>query len=176
LLTAGQARRCDLPEFGGAGRRAGKDCGHVGVRTADAGREERVNEVSERDLSLLREGYRAMGLGEARPVRRLFGRLRDDAARWIVVDLANSGRASPSRDDPVRDLFGSLPDHWELAGVDIAGMRVGGRRVVVTGHFCCRPRRGWDTVRVPFAHVWTLRDGSPQRVYSFLDGAELRRV
>jgi ketosteroid isomerase-like protein len=135
-----------------------------------------VDQVSERDLSLLRESYGAMGLGAARPVLRLFGRLRDEAVRWVVVDLADSGRAFATRDDPVRDLFGSLPAHWELAGVEVTGMRVGGERVVVTGRFRCRPKRRWDVVSVPFAHVWTMRSCCAERVYSFLDGVELRRL
>jgi len=47
----------------------------------------------------------------------------------------------------------------------------------VTGHILCRPRgmRSFDLCRVPFAHVWTLRDGQAVRVRSYLDGIELRR-
>ncbi len=125
----------------------------------------------------LRDGYRAVGLGIGDAMLRLFGQGSAGAARWAVVDLA-SGEVGRTREVVAEDLFGSVPGHWEVTRVDAACFRRVDDRVAVIGHVCCRPRgvRSFDTVRVPFAHVWTMRGVEAVRVVSYLDGIELRRV
>lgn len=129
------------------------------------------------DLSqTVRSAYRAIGLGVGAPMRRLFGQGAGSRPRWSVVDLV-SGERGRARDVVAEDLFGSIPAHWEVTRVEASGVREGDGCVVVTGHVCCRPRgvRSFDLCRVPFAHVWTLRDGEAVRVLSYLDGIELQR-
>ena len=134
-------------------------------------------DTTERGLSLLREAYHAMGFGQAPPVRRLFEGDEPGRRRWRLVDVIDGGRGYPAREHVEHDLLcGSVPPQWEVAGVDVDRLQHRGERVVVTGAYRCRLRGGWDVVRVPFAHIWTLRDGEPQRVLSYLDGIELRRV
>ena len=50
---------------------------------------------------------------------------------------------------------------------------------MVTGHILCRPPGHlglWELVRVPFTHIWFVRDGQAVRVRSYLDGIDLVRA
>ncbi len=134
-------------------------------------------------LTALRNGYRAIGLGVGDAMLRLFGQgtaAGDESARprWQVIDL-NSGRRGRTREIVAEDLFGSIPSHWQVTQVEPQSFRPEEDAVVVTGHILCRPpgRMGiWEIVRVPFAHVWFIRDGQAVRVRSYLDGIELVRA
>lgn len=131
-----------------------------------------------RDLvSPIRNGYRAVGLGIGDAMLRLFGQSTARRAVWWVCDLESGGRGRARR-VAAEDLFGSIPPQWEVTRVDASSFRAWDDCVVVTGHICCRPRglRSFELCRVPFAHVWTMRDGEAIRVRSFLDGIELRRA
>jgi hypothetical protein len=127
--------------------------------------------------SLLRRAYRSVGLGVGDAMLRLFGQGAEGGPTWTVVDLV-SGQRGRSRTVVAEDLFGSIPEHWEVTRVETDSVRAGEAHVVVTGHICCRPRgmRSFDLCRVPFAHVWTMRGAVAVRVISYLDGIELRRT
>jgi len=126
----------------------------------------------------IRRCYKAIGLGACREVLEVFGQLAPgDDGGWVVRDWADTGREHPSRDVVALDLFGSVPPHFEVVGVEPETWveDEGGRWLVVTGHYRTRPRGGWDVVRLPFAHVWRLGRDGVERVVSYLDGVELRR-
>jgi len=126
---------------------------------------------------LVRRAYRGIGLGVGDAMLRLFGQGPGGGSTWTVVDLVSGQRGRP-RPVVAEDLFGSIPDHWEVTRVETDSVRAGEAQVVVTGHICCRPRgmRSLELCRVPFAHVWTLRGAEAVRVLSYLDGIELRRA
>jgi hypothetical protein len=133
-------------------------------------------------LVAIRSGYRAIGLGVGDAMLRLFGQGSASEvtrrSRWLVVDLS-SGHSSRGRDVAAEDLFGSIPPHWQVTRVEPRSITPEDGAVVVTGHILCRPkgRTGiWDMVRVPFAHIWYLRDGEAVRVRSYLDGIDLVRA
>jgi hypothetical protein len=127
--------------------------------------------------SLLRRAYRSVGLGVGDAMLRLFGQAVGGGPTWTVVDLV-SGQHGRPRAVVAEDLFGSIPEHWEVTRVETQAVRAESERVVVLGHICCRPRgtHSFDLCRVPFAHVWTLRGAEAERVLSYLDGIELRRA
>jgi hypothetical protein len=157
-------------------------------------------------LERIRRGYEAMGPGAHRDVVRMFDEEHEDQVRadevcvddlcneqacddpscdaaepagdWVVVDLFDRGSRWASREVPAQDLFGSLPPHWELLGVDIERWVVEAPRLVVQGHYRARPRASqgrWQIQRVPFVHIWTFSEAGVEGVYSYLDGIELRR-
>jgi len=91
------------------------------------------------------------------------------------------------------DLFGGLPPHWQLVGVDVEHWRQGPWRrfsgfgpavegvesLVVSGHYRARPRTPewrWQVERVPFIHIWCLVGARVKSVYSYLDAIEVRRL
>lgn len=132
--------------------------------------------IPEDGTHILSRAYRSVGLGVGDAMLRLFGQGRGRRPVWAVVDLV-SGQTGRARAVVAEDLFGSVPAHWEVTRVETEAIRARDDRVVATGHICCRPRgvRSFDLCRIPFAHVWTLRDGEAVRVLSYLDGVELRR-
>ncbi|HOT24184.1 MAG TPA: hypothetical protein PLB30_07735 [Thermoleophilia bacterium] len=132
--------------------------------------------VSAGGIETVLEAYRSVGLGVGDRMLRLFGQGEGRRPVWTVVDIV-SGARGRARDVVAEDLFGGIPPHWEVTRVETRTVRGRAGRVVVTGLICCRPRgvRSFDLCRLPFAHVWTLRDGEAVRVLSYLDGVELRR-
>ena len=48
-------------------------------------------------------------------------------------------------------------------------------RVVVQRVLRSRPRGSWEVVRVPFMHIWTLRNGVATGVSGYSDGIDLQR-
>jgi uncharacterized protein len=56
------------------------------------------------------------------------------------------------------------PQEFLLAGTD----------VVVLGHQHCRSRTSGRVFAIPFAHVWTIRDGLAVRFRSYADRPQLR--
>jgi hypothetical protein len=157
-------------------------------------------------LEKVRRGYRALGLGAHRDVVAMFEDDGDDACGavacagpraggdggWVVFDLID-GRPWATRDLVALDLFGGLPSHWELVGVDVERWEHGPWRrfaglgpaidgvacLVVGGHYRARPRAPdcrWHVERVPFLHIWRLAGARVESVYSFLDGVEIRRL
>ncbi len=125
---------------------------------------------------LLRRAYRGIGLGVGEAMLRLFGQERGRDPAWMVIDQV-SGAQGRARAVVAEDLFGGIPSTWEVTRVETDAIRARHPHVVVTGHICCRPRgtRSFDPWYIPFAHVWTLRGDEAVRVFSCLDGVELRR-
>jgi ketosteroid isomerase-like protein len=138
--------------------------------------EQATGDVNEETLRMLREGYRALGFGAPEAVLRLFDqRVPGDEAGWTVRDVTSTTRYRP-REVVADDLFGSIPPHWEVVGVEPMRFEGRGDRVIVMGHIKCRPRGGWDAMSVPFAHVWTVVRGKVVAVLSYLDGIEIERA
>jgi ketosteroid isomerase-like protein len=69
--------------------------------------------------------------------------------------------------------FGEVRGRWEDFRADLDDLVDGGDRVVALGRFCGRPRASGRDVEVPFALVWTLRDGHAVRVDEYTDTALL---
>ena len=126
-------------------------------------------------VELLRRGYRSLGFGADADVLRLFDqRIEGDTVRWVVVDYVSGGRETTTREVVAHDLLGSIPSHWEVAGVDTHSWRRQGATIVVTGHIRVRPRGGWEVEALPFAHIWKVAGDKVVSVRSYLDGIELR--
>jgi ketosteroid isomerase-like protein len=69
--------------------------------------------------------------------------------------------------------FGEVQGRWEDFRAELDDLVDGGERVVAMGRFCGRPRASGRYVEVPFALVWTVRDGRAVRVDEYTDTALL---
>jgi len=129
-------------------------------------------------FEFIRRGYRALGLGASDEVLAMFDQVGDRPARWVIRDLNVFGGDHPADDVAAFSLFGGLPPHFELVGVNLSGWRQNRRltRLVVSGRFRVRVRGTWEGMDLPFTHVWSFKDGCVTTVYSVLDGTELRRA
>jgi ketosteroid isomerase-like protein len=64
-----------------------------------------------------------------------------------------------------------LPDDSELLRTEPDEFLQAGEQVVVLGHHRGRSPGGGAPFEVPFAHIWTMRDGAAVRFRSYVDGS-----
>jgi hypothetical protein len=128
-------------------------------------------------LERIRRGYHAVGPGAPRAVLAMFHQEQGDGPEWVVHDVADSGRVFASRDVVAMDLFGGLPNEWEITGIDLRVWDFYERRsrLVVGGRLRSRPRGTWEMIPIPFLHVWTVSGDEVVSVFDYLAGIEVRR-
>jgi ketosteroid isomerase-like protein len=69
--------------------------------------------------------------------------------------------------------FGEVRGRWDDFRAEADDFVDGGDRVVAVGRFCGRPKATGRYVEIPFALIWTLRDGLAVRVDEYTDTALL---
>jgi hypothetical protein len=128
-------------------------------------------------LERIRRGYHAVGPGSPRAMLAMFHQEEAGAPQWVVYDVGDTGRVFESRDVVALDLFGGLPAHWELTGVDLRIWDFHERRsrLVVGGRFHSRPRGTWERIPIPFLHIWTVSGDQVLSVFDYFAGIEVRR-
>jgi hypothetical protein len=127
------------------------------------------------DIETLRAGYQAFGLGVGRATLAMFDQdFEGGGADW---DVGGPRSNLVARSEVAAyDLFGGEMQGWEIVRVEPNDFVQRADRIIVTGHVFWRPKRGRNTLPVPFVHIWTLRGRRAVRVLSYLDGIELSRV
>jgi hypothetical protein len=70
----------------------------------------------------------------------------------------------------------SVPRHWEAMELVVHRLLADRDRFVVVGALRCRPKGSWDSIKVPFLHIWHIRSGRVTRPVGSLDSVELRRA
>jgi ketosteroid isomerase-like protein len=127
---------------------------------------------------LIKRGYRALGLGADDDVLALFDQLGGEPADWAVYEMGAFGRSRPAGDVVAMELFGGLPSHFEVIGVELRTWSMNRRRTTVTviGRYRARVRGTWEVLALPFTHIWHIPNGRVDKVVSLLDGVEIRRL
>ena len=69
--------------------------------------------------------------------------------------------------------FGEVLSRWDDFRAELDDIVDGDARVVALGRFCGRPKANGRYVEIPFALVWTMRDGAAIRVDEYTDTALL---
>jgi uncharacterized protein len=102
--------------------------------------------------------------------------LRGIQAPHVIYDLPEgmpdrmwTFRGSPGRTRPLLTRFYGVFDVRFVAEEFIAA----GEHVVALGRIEGKTRKGAVSIDVPYAHVWTVRDGYLQRLRAFTDTAVL---
>jgi hypothetical protein len=137
----------------------------------------RREEVTEHHVELVRDAYRSPRAWEMRPVRELLASdVPGRESAWCVTRGVLSSSCEET-DDLARELVTrSVPAHWEITGVDVHKLTPSHDRIVVVGAITCRPRGSSDSIKLPFLHIWYIRDSRLKRVVSSLDSTEVRRA
>jgi len=127
---------------------------------------------------LIKRGYRALGLGADDDVLALFDQLGGEPADWGVYEMGAFGRSRPAGAVVAMELFGGLPSHFEVIGVELRTWIMNRRRTTVTviGRYRVRVRGTWEVLALPFTHIWHIPSGRVDKVVSLLDGVEIRRL
>ena len=129
-------------------------------------------------LELIRRGYAALGFGADNDVLAMFDQLGAEPSRWMVYSASDIPHSFPAHEVAAMELFGNLPAHFEVTGVQPESWRLDRKRrhLTVSGHYRTRPRGTWEALSLPFVHVWWIGSGRVERVLSVIDGVELRRL
>ena len=69
--------------------------------------------------------------------------------------------------------FGEVQGRWDDFRAELDDIVDGDARIVALGRFCGRPKANGRYVEIPFALVWTMRDGIATRVDEYTDTALL---
>jgi ketosteroid isomerase-like protein len=130
------------------------------------------------DLEPIRRGYHALGLGADRDVLAMLDQDGPGPACWEIHRFGLWGRRRPAGEVAALALFGPTPPGYELAGVQIATWDPDDRtgRLVVDGRFRLRRHGSWDSIELPFSHVWSFKDGRVDSVFNVIQTFEVRRL
>jgi hypothetical protein len=135
----------------------------------------RRREVGEREVELVRDAYRHTRAWEMQPVRELLASgVPGRPAEWHVFRGLVYSTSDKAGDLP-RDLFGLSPN-WQIDRFEIRQAISSRTAITMVGACHCRNRDTGEARKVPFLHVWRLRNGRVDRVESRLNNVELRRV
>jgi hypothetical protein len=126
----------------------------------------------------IRRGYHAIGLGADADVLAMFDQDGPEPACWEVHSLDVRVRSRPAGSVAALDLFGRMPEQYELVGVQVRMWKPNERhaRLAVGGRYRVRLRGTREAFDLPFSHVWSFLDGRVKDVLSLTEGFELRRV
>ena len=126
----------------------------------------------------IRRGYHAFGLGADEDVLAMLDQTGPDPACWEVRRWGLWARHRPAGDVAALAIFGPIPAGYELAGVRVQRWEPDARtgRLVVDGLVRMRRHGSWDSVELPFSHVWSFAGGHVDNVFNVLDGFEVRRL
>ncbi len=117
------------------------------------------------DIDTIRNAYAAFGRGD---IPMVLDALADDVS-WTVPPVDGWGGTFHGK-DAVLGFFAGLPGRygaWNLATDEFLDA---GDRLVVLGH-----HEFDDGDRIPFAQIWTVRDGRAAAFDEFLDNAAMLR-
>ena len=127
--------------------------------------------MSAENVQVVRDVYAAFA---RKDIDAIVAALDEDVA-WTTSMLLRSG-ATYHGHDGVRSLLGALGEVWQEMSAEPEEFIDGGENVVALGRIQGQTRKAAAPVNVPFAHVWTVRDGYLQRLRAFTDTALLARA
>ena len=121
----------------------------------------------------LQKGYNAFGQGDMDTIRSIW----TDDFYWQGPDyepLPQSGGFEGP--DAVFEMFGELMENWDDLSVVPDEFVEDGNTVVALGHVHGTAKSSGEQVKVPFAHVWRMRDGKAERVQILEDTALMAKA
>ena len=116
---------------------------------------------------MLRSAYESFARGDVPAVLALF----DDAIVWNTPDTVRFGGTSTGPAG-VGEFFSHLPENYAELSVQPDRFIEQGDTVVAIGTHHGRSHSG-VSFQLPFAHVWTMRDGKATSFLEFFDTAKL---
>ena len=126
----------------------------------------------------IRRGYHALGFGADVDVLDMLDQSGPEPACWEVHRLGFLGHSRPAGEVAAQDLFGRLPEQYELVRVQVTSWSPNERRqsLVVGGRYRVRIRGTWEAFELPFTHIWSFANGRVKDVLNLTEGFELRRL
>ena len=127
--------------------------------------------MSESNKDILRTGYDAFNRQDIPTVMGLF----DENIEWTEPEWVYGppGGTWHGRDEVLHRGFEPIAEYFDSFTLDPREFYGEGETVIVVGSFKLRPKGVSQTLDVPFAHVWRLRNGKAVSMRSYVDVGEL---
>jgi ketosteroid isomerase-like protein len=123
------------------------------------------------NVAIVRSGYDAFARGDMAMLLEIF----DPEIEWTITDALG---LEPHYHgvDAVMGFFGDIPTVWAELHVEPDEYHaLGDDRVLALGVHHGRVANG-RSVDLPFAHVWTLRNGRATKFMEYTDAAQILRA
>jgi ketosteroid isomerase-like protein len=121
--------------------------------------------VQNTDIETIRTAYAAFGRGD---IPTVLDAMNDDIV-WTVPPVDEWGGEFRGK-DAVLGFFGQLAQRYGRWNLDTEEFVDAGDRLIVLGH-----HEFDDGDRIPFAHVWTVRDGRAGAFDEYVDNSAMLR-
>jgi ketosteroid isomerase-like protein len=118
----------------------------------------------------VRAFYEAMATGDTGAMR-----IFDPDVEFVMPEVLPHG-GTITGIDALGRYFGEVMGRWDDFRAVLDDLVDGDERIVALGRFCGRPAATRRYVEIPFALVWTFRDGAAVRVDEHTDTALLLRA
>ena len=122
----------------------------------------------------LKRGYDAFAKGDMETIRSIW----TDDFYWQGPDYEGLPEAGgfEGPDAVFEQVFGQLPQYWDEFSVIPDEWLEDGNTVVVLGHLEGRAKSSGEQVKVPWVHVWRMRDRKAERIQVLEDTAVLAKA
>jgi ketosteroid isomerase-like protein len=127
--------------------------------------------MAESNKDIIREGYDAFNRQDIPGTLELF----DENIEWTEPEMVYGppGGTWHGRDEVLHKVFEPIAEHFDSFTLEPRELYGDGDTVVVVGSFKLRPKGVLQTLDVPFAHVWRLRNGKAVSMRNYVDVGEL---
>ena len=125
------------------------------------------------NTDLLQKGYDAFAQGDFDTIRSIWS----DDIEWQGPDyepLPQAGRFNGP--DEIFEMFGELNERWDDLKVTPDEFVEDGDTIVALGHVEGRAKATGEQVKVPFAHVWRISDGTATKMQILEDTAVMAKA
>jgi len=129
--------------------------------------------MSQQDVGTMRAAYEAFNRGDVPTVLQAL----DEQIEWIEPGGGNAPRGTFGGPSSVaNDVFSVVPQHFdEFAAQPETFIDAADGALVVVGRFRGRSKSG-QTLDVPFAHVWQMRNGKATRFANYVEAEPWARA
>jgi uncharacterized protein len=137
------------------------------ARTAQLRQGGREQEMSQQDVSTMSTAYEAFNRADIPAVLTAM----DPVIEWHEPGGGRApGGTFRGPQSVANEVFSTVPQNFEQFQAQVDHVIDATDRLVVTGHFRGKSKSG-QSVDVPFAHVWTMRDGKATSFHNYVDAA-----
>ena len=117
------------------------------------------------NVELMKSLYQAFAQGDIPTVLQSF----DEDIEWTEAEGFPYGGTYTGANDIVENVFMKLGGEWEGFSAVPDEILDAGDKIVALGHYSGTFNASGKSMRVPFAHVWTLRDGKIVKFVQYTD-------
>jgi ketosteroid isomerase-like protein len=117
------------------------------------------------NLQIIENGYKNFATGNVPGVLATF----DENIEWTEAEGFPYGGIYTGGNAIVENVFMKLATEWEGFSVVPDEFLDAGENIVALGHYSGKYKASGKSMRVPFAHVWTLRDGKIVKFVQYTD-------